>query len=366
MKTTPDPLNTESCPQLTRIIANNYKRKIRVNSGNWWAKNIKEEKMQLSRINKFIVSGFLMVLLVSFIFPEGKSRKKFQIELYGGFSTLNPADLNLRAEGEEQEEKFFYQDYYDYMKDYNLISYKKISEGEFKKITNAIPYGFRLKYFLNRSIAISLGLKYLSRSQVSHISNQFQLQYDFGEYREKSEYSPFTLSARGLTAMLGIHFSKHISDFIALEVFLMGGPLRAECSYAFERHRERLSGNSNLSFSSPDWRLEEKGTGTGFALEGGVRINKQMWKNIHLFIEGGYAYQVVNKLSGPGNETYGRDISSWEGDWDIKEFSITRDWGNLYYPFPSNYWEAAGQVKLRDFKLDLSGFQLRMGFSYRF
>ncbi|MGD2091581.1 MAG: hypothetical protein PVH61_35740 [Candidatus Aminicenantes bacterium] len=298
--------------------------------------------------------------------PERKNKKKFQIELYGGFSTLNPADLNLRAEGEDQEEKFFYQDYYDYLKNYNLISYNNISTGEFKNITNAIPYGFRLKYYLNPSIAISLGLKYLSRNQVSHISNQFQLQYNFGEYREKSEYSPFTVSAKALTPMLGLHLTKHISDFIALEGYFMGGPLWAECSYAFERHRERLSGNSNLSFPSPDWRLEEKGTGTGLALEAGVRINKQMWKNIHLFIEGGYAYQVVKQLSGPGNETYGSVNSSWEGDWGIKELNITRDWGNLNYPFPSNYWEATGEVKLRDFKLDLSGFQLRMGFSYRF
>lgn len=322
--------------------------------------------MKLSRINKLFITGLLMVLLVPLIFPEGMNKKKFQIELYGGVSTLDPADLNLRAEGEEQEEKFFYQDYYDYLKNYNLISYNNISTGEFKKITNTIPYGFRFKYYLNRSIAISLGLKYLSRRQVSHINNQFQLQYNFGEYREKSGFSPYTLSAKALTPMLGIHFSKHISDFISLEGYLMGGPLWAECSYGFERHRERFSLNSNLSFLSPDWKVEEKGTGTGFALEGGVRINKHIWKNIHLFIEGGYAYQVVKKLSGPGNQTYGRVISSWEGDWGIKEFNITRDWGNLDYPFPSNYWETAGEVKLRDFKLDLSGFQLRMGFSYRF
>jgi hypothetical protein len=326
----------------------------------------KEEKMQLYLTTKLFISGLLMVLLVPLIFPEGMNKKKFQIELYGGFSTMNPADLNLRAEGEEQDENFFYQDYYDYLKNYNLISYSIISTGEFKNITNAIPYGFRLKYFLNRSIAISLGLKYLSRNQVSHISNQFQLQYNIGEYREKSEYSPFTLTAKALTPMLGVHFTKHISDFIALGGYLMGGPLWAECSYGFERHRERISGNSNLSFPSPDWSLEEKGTGTGFTLEAGIQISKQMWKNIHLFLEGGYAYQVVKKLSGPGNETYGRVTSSWEGDWGIKEFNITRDWGSLDYPFPTNYWETAGEVKLRDFKLDLSGFQLRMGFSYRF
>jgi hypothetical protein len=322
--------------------------------------------MQLSRINKLFISGFIMVLLVSFIFPEGKNKKKFQIELYGGFSTLDPADLNLRAEGEEQEEKFFYQDYYDYMKDYNLISYHQISGGEFKKITNAIPYGFRFKYYLNRSISISLGLKYLSRGRVSHINNQFQLQYEFGEYREKSEYSPYTLSANALTPLLGIHLTRHISNFIAIEGYFLGGPLWAECSYAFELHRERYSVNSNLSFPSSDWRVEEKGKGMGFVLEGGVRINKYMWKNFYLFIEGGYAFQVVNKLSGPGNETYGQVISSWEGEWGIKEYNIIRDWGNLYSPFPSNYWETAGEAKLRDFKLDLSGFQLRMGFSYRF
>jgi hypothetical protein len=42
-------------------------------------------------------------------------------------------------------------------------------------------------------------------------------------------------------------------------------------------------------------------------------------KNFVLFLEGGYAYPVVNKISGPGFQTYNYETERWEGDWGIKE-----------------------------------------------
>ena len=82
--------------------------------------------MQSFRIIKSFIPGLLIILLVSCLFSEEKNKKKFQIEFYGGFSTLNPADLNLRVDSMELEEKFFHGDYYDYLKGYNLIAYDKI------------------------------------------------------------------------------------------------------------------------------------------------------------------------------------------------------------------------------------------------
>ncbi|MCP5105188.1 MAG: hypothetical protein GY950_17495, partial [bacterium] len=84
-----------------------------------------------------------------------------------------------------------------------------------------------------------------------------------------------------------------------------------------------------------------------------------------LFIEGGYAYQVVKKLSGKGSENSPDGSFYWEGDWNIINVSGSEEWGTINALYPSNYWEE-GMSKSRDFKLDLSGFQLKGGIAYRF
>jgi hypothetical protein len=115
--------------------------------------------------------------------------------------------------------------------------------------------------------------------------------------------------------------------------------------------------------------IEEKGKGTGFSLEGGARMNLNIGKNFALFLEGGYAYQAANKISGPGYQTYNYETERWEGDWGIKELYKDDQWGSRYFQLPSNSWgteEDYVYYKIRDFNLDLSGFRVKIGISYRF
>jgi hypothetical protein len=113
--------------------------------------------------------------------------------------------------------------------------------------------------------------------------------------------------------------------------------------------------------------LEEKGTGTGIALDLGGRLNYPLVKRMEIFLEAGYAYQVVKNVSGPGSEF--REVSSetWNGQWGIKSEKITSPWGELAVDFPTSYWpDNSNQGKVRDFELDFSGFQVRLGLSFRF
>jgi hypothetical protein len=78
---------------------------------------------------------------------------------------------------------------------------------------------------------------------------------------------------------------------------------------------------------------------------------------------------VVDKISGPGYHTYNYETETWEGDWGIKEVFLDTQWGSRYFQLPSNAWgveEDYVYYKIRDFKLDLSGFRMKIGISYRF
>ena len=114
--------------------------------------------------------------------------------------------------------------------------------------------------------------------------------------------------------------------------------------------------------------LEERGSGIGLALHTGIRMDFNFSRTIGLFVEGGYAYQAVYKVSGPGKRSITSQRESWEGDWAIKENVKAYPWGTINLTWPSNGWKGLDGDWWRagDFNLDLSGFQARIGIFYRF
>jgi hypothetical protein len=92
-------------------------------------------------------------------------------------------------------------------------------------------------------------------------------------------------------------------------------------------------------------------------------------KKIDLFIECGYTSQIAVNFSGPGRkETVFNEVNSsgytettnWEGTWGVIRWEFKRPWGYLSTTFPSNEYDR------KDFVLDLSGLQVRMGISFKF
>ena len=114
-----------------------------------------------------------------------------------------------------------------------------------------------------------------------------------------------------------------------------------------------------------------EGKGTGLALDAGLQMNIKLIKRIHLLLEGGYAFQYAGNLSGPGSSVSGYDDSNsngftestvWEGPWAMAEGFLDQEWGNVNFSYPTNQYGTEG---LSDFRLDLSGFQIRLGISFR-
>jgi len=75
--------------------------------------------------------GILFIMIFTcFSFSGEKIWKKFEIELYGGISTMNPADLNLWSDMNEKTDKFYNDDFFDYGASQNSdFSYTKIESG---------------------------------------------------------------------------------------------------------------------------------------------------------------------------------------------------------------------------------------------
>jgi len=305
------------------------------------------------------------MILTCFSFSGEKIWKILEIELYSGLSTLNPTDLNLWSDMNEKTDKFYNDDYFDYQASQNGgFSCTKIKSGDIPWIKNAFLIGFRLKFEINNHIGISLGFKRLSREHEREVSSAWTFPYDYGEYQYRIVYSPYTLSIQGSIPSVGIYFRTPLKDQVTAGVFFEAGSLFGECLFGYDYHEEWLSDEGNLIDKSSNQYLEEIGEGTGFALEGGLRISINIGK-LAPFLEGSYAHQKIDSLSGRGTERIAFLERTWEGEWEIKQNTTSSDWGKLTYEYPSNSWEGSA-TKHRDFNLDLSCFQFRLGIAYRF
>ena len=298
--------------------------------------------------------------------------KRWRIELFGGFSSINPDDLNLRATFDDIHGSFNGEDYFQYLEDLGeLNSFTKTNEGgKANHLRHSIPIGIRVRYSLKSWFDISLGFSYFTGKRDSSFKNSFEL-IDNGGVSSlyTDELLSYSLRARGYIPSLGIHLGKKISSRFRLEGFLMGGPLFAECAYAMDWVSGWPITDSNGDFGNmQEGFLEEIGTGTGVSLQTGAKLDFSFAKRYGLFLEGGYAFQKVSDISGPGTRSISSHRETWEGDWAIKQDIRTRPWGTAYYLWPSNAWNYFQGTwwRAREFELDLSGFQLKLGLYFRF
>jgi hypothetical protein len=109
--------------------------------------------------------------------------------------------------------------------------------------------------------------------------------------------------------------------------------------------------------------ISERGTGTGVGMELGGRIGRRLGSRLEAFLEGGYAWLLVNSLSGSGSETRAGQEETWSGRWQTRTETVTAPWETL----PVRYPTCRPRTGAADdpFRLDLSGWQLRCGLAWR-
>lgn len=303
---------------------------------------------------------------------RGRKFSRWRVEIFGGFASMNPEDLNLRGEFDDMYAAFYLEDYFRYQQDQGKItSFVKMNEGgKAKPIEHSVPLGIRFRYGINNWLDLSLGFTHFSRSQNSSFKNLFEVSDANGQkvvYTD--EYTRYELAAEGFTPSLGIHVGKTITSSLRLETYLTGGPLFAQCMYSINYRSQlpeyELAGDfKNMN----EGMLEEKGSGIGLGLHVGAKLDLYFTKKFGFFLDGGYAYQTVSNISGPGTRTDKSHRDYWDEEWALKQDIQIEPWGTARFLWPSNGWTAFGGTwwRARDFELDLSGFQLRIGVLYRF
>lgn len=293
---------------------------------------------------------------------------RLQVELFLGRASLNPTDLNRIIDYDNSIQNFTYDMHFDYLRSHSRIqSWVKDTDGGRKKIKGAMPVGGRIRYRISDFLAVSAGFQYIQKSE----SRDLEFVYTRREYyQEQNEetltYSPYEISIKGYNPFIGVHLSKSFSRLLTAEAFFQGGPLFARCGYtSYWSYAWVIQGEGYIwpTFDA-DGQLEEKGSGTGIALELGGRLNVPVLQGLNLFLEGGYAYQVVKSLSGTGRELRGTVPETWVGEWKTKSEVLTAPWGTLDVRFPTNFQTSGTGIE--DFWLDLSGFRIKLGISMGF
>lgn len=287
--------------------------------------------------------------------------KTFQVEMFGGWASLKPADLNLRAAYDTQ----YLANLRDYYTSYYPDTEQSYPSGDFKSVESSLPLGFRVRYRINRLISFSLGLKYVSKDQASEVSAEFQAT-GRRPHNLRYTYTDYSISTKAWIPTFGIHLSIGQIESIDFECFLSGGPMFAECGYRIKT--EQVYSRYGNIYRLYETDYDAVGDSTGLSLETGLRVGLKIKGGLLAFCEGGYAYQKAKNLQGPGNfvhyyyqDANTRDVSdnlNWEGYWGVKE---TEE----FPPLPSNEWEK-DDGRVREFALGLSGVFVRVGISFRF
>jgi hypothetical protein len=316
---------------------------------------MKNEKFRIRRFAGRLVA----VLLLCSISLAGQGR--FQLEIYGGFSFLNPRDLNLLSKAEEQSNELLFVERY--------LGWEGYFINDFPRITTALPAGIRLKFRLSGRLAFSIEAEGFRRTREESISGSFTYAPSWS-LTEAKDYSPYRLGLQGTSVMGGLHYTFSAGRSTELEIGAAAGWTRAEFDFRSTWTYSIELIDPGFTHTSEDGgTLEENGKGDGFAGKVIFRLNRALGRRFGLFVETSATYCRLKSFNGCGRETRlgipGETV--WEGPWGVKREEIEVSWGIASVLVPTNYWEGwVADQRERDFVLDLSGARLSLGLYVRF
>jgi hypothetical protein len=320
---------------------------------------------QYIRLNKTVAFrfpvAFLLVCTYLFFPAILTASERFQIELYGGISFINPKDFNLFSQAEKRYNDIYFIEY--------LRSYDGYFVNEFPEMREVIPAGLRLRYHISEKFSFSLGVEGFTQTKEKTFEGSFGYSTTATENHTK-RYDPYQLKVSGYSVMGGVHYRFPVGSKTDIEAAAAAGWSKAKFNYSSNWSYDTMYQGSSVSYQAVDGGvLEGDGSGNGFAAQASLRLNRMLGKRFGFFIETGYHYCRMNSLQGSGRETRigipGE--TTWEGPWGIKKEEIQTLWGDKTVSVPTNYWSPWTETQReRDFLLDLSGFRLILGVCFKF
>jgi len=306
---------------------------------------------------------FVMLLLSLLLLPSVLTCvERFQIELYGGISLVNPKDLNLFSRAEEQYNELYFIQRLGYMNGYFV--------NDFPEIRQMIPAGIRVRYRVSEKLGFSLAVEGFMQEKEISIEGSFGYSGNVSENHTK-KYDPFQLGLSGYAVLGGLHYCIPVGGRMDIEAAVSGGwafsgfDFRSEWTYTASYNET----SKYYQYTSVDGSvLEGDGSGNGFMAQGMLRFNRMLGKTVGFFVETAYTFCRMKSFSGSGREVriWTSNEISWEGTWAIKKEEIQLLWASDNVYVPTNYWDGwIESQRDRDFVLDLSGFRLVLGICFR-
>lgn len=287
--------------------------------------------------------------------------EKFQIEMYGGISYINPKDFNLLSKAEERYNNIYFIQRLYYDSGYFL--------NDFPEIKSILPAGIRLKYRVSEVLAFSLGVEGFSQHKEDFLEGTLSYSTTVSESHTR-KYDPFSLKLRAFSVMGGAHYRIPVGSYTDLEVGAAAGWTKADFDFSSAwSYAAEYQGGTDYFAATDSATLEGDGSGNGFTAQGMLRLNRMLGRRFGFFVETVYTFCRMKSIEGTGREIRPGipAETTWEGPWGIKKEEIHTPWIDTSVSVPTNYWGewTAGQQE-RDFVLDLSGLRLVLGICFRF
>ena len=298
---------------------------------------------------------------------EEAGRGKLWLEFSGGLQVLDPADLNLAVDADNRVQYLRYDHYLEYLRSNGQIRlWGGTASGERRRVGAGWALEPRLRYQLGRSLALSAGLRVMRGGRGREL--HFEFIRDLGDrdqYVENLVFSPYSLEVQSCWPSLGIHVRRRLGRRFLAEGYAAAGPLFASASYrsAWTYAWEMRGSDYNWPVFRDAGERAENGSGTGIGLELGARIGRDLGSRLTIFLEGGYDWQRVNSISGSGKEIRAGLEETWSGKWVTRAETLAAPWEILAIRFPTSRPQAGADD--RPFRLDLSGWRLRAGISWK-
>jgi len=309
------------------------------------------------------------------------SFKNFSIELYGGYSNLNPGDLNGNADYEEAYLQFYYVQRFDYFHSIygDNYTFENLRTGDerFKTINHGFPLGARIRYAISPTLSFSIGAQYLRGTQNSRSGMIVDVQDSSGSASSSPnlltyefENSGFGLSASAWLLQAGAHFGWDVGSKFRVEIYFVGGPMFARCRFNSERHSTMTDQTGFRSENVASFEMNGSATGASAELGGQIRLKTVRFLDI--FLEGSFAFSEASGLRGPGSSqtiyedsNTGQNVSSdsWNRQWSIPVSDVKTAWGRFRASQAGNASDFIFGSKR--FVLSLSRFQLKAGIAVR-
>ncbi len=300
---------------------------------------------------------------------------RFAIELTGGFSRLDPVDLNARSSYGDRLQIQQYDLQFDALQRSGaLLAWEKTANGARPRVHGGLDGGARVSWAFSRRVTVSVGYERLSASPTATWSARYTRTDVYGSRDiESLAGSGDALTAHADTALAGIHVGWTLGRRLRAEAAVRGGVLfarfgaTARDGYTWDKNVPQAAGRVTYNVLTRDTSTAESGSGTGVAAEAALRLVRPLRRRFAAFAEGGYAYRRVGRASGSGSETIGDRTASWAGPWFVERERLAAPWGTVELENPTaRLLPGQTPVKARDFRLDLSGLALRAGISIAF